>query len=135
MLGESIAIPSEFFVAIGSIVSGFVAAYFGYKKVSKKSEDELQKSLMADVNAQNAELREYLSNELKAALEKHKEMVQSFEEKIKEQQEEIQLLKRDRERLQMKIFKLRLCMVKYGINIDEENIDIEDMHDDDVKGE
>lgn len=111
------------FTQIGIIISGFIAAYFGYKKVKQKSHDEIQTQLMASVNAQNSELRTYLSEKLKEEMEKHRVTIETFEAKMKMQEDEINLLKRDRERLMMKIFKLRVAMLKYGIEITDAELD------------
>ena len=108
---------------IGVIISGFIAAYFGYKKAKQKSHDEIQTQLMASVNAQNSELRTYLSEKLKEEMEKHRVTIETFEAKMKMQEDEINLLKRDRERLMMKIFKLRVAMLKYGIEITDAELD------------
>lgn len=110
---------------VSTVATAYIAAYFGYKQVQKKSESEMHTTLMTDVNSQNAELRQYLSDQLKEANEKHRKIVEEFEHKFRLQEEEIQQLKRDREHLQMKIFKIRLLIVKYGI----ETTDLDDIED------
>lgn len=110
------ATATDIIMLLGTTISAFIASFFGYKKLVKKTDGDFQQVLLNDVNSQNAELRKYLSDELKESVEKYKKTTNELENKIQSKENEITNLKIEKEKLQILLVKIRIMLLKNGLD-------------------
>lgn len=127
---------SDMIVFFSTIVAAFITSYYAYRRMVKKNNAELKKldnqfqsDILREVNEQNTKLRDYLQTELDKSLQKNKDLITEFENKIQIQKDRIDSLEREREKDKLKIFRIRLALIELGIEFSEEEDVLSEIED------